>query len=83
MKIAVFNNKGGVGKTTTVINLAYALAKRPDVTGGVLVADCDRQENAARFLCDNLTESLTDPICLHSNNKLAKSFISYPIFLCD
>ena len=60
MKIAVFNNKGGVGKTTTVINLAYALAKRPDVTGGVLVADCDRQENAARFLCDNLTESLTD-----------------------
>lgn len=45
-RIGIFNNKGGVAKTTSVINLAYSLQKN---NKNVLVVDCDNQENCFSF----------------------------------
>lgn len=50
IKIGIFNNKGGVAKTTSVINLAYSLQTHDK---RVLVVDCDSQENCFGFFMAN------------------------------
>lgn len=46
--IAIFNQKGGVGKTTSVVNFAACLEKEFDKK--ILVVDCDSQCNATAYL---------------------------------
>jgi len=48
-KIGLYNHKGGVGKTTSVINIAYFLQKAGKK---ILVADCDSQRNCFSFFTD-------------------------------
>lgn len=47
--IAFYNNKGGVGKTSTAINIAYTLSRRKN---RVLLIDFDGQCNSSRFFTD-------------------------------
>lgn len=54
IRLAIFNHKGGVGKTTLTINIASALAERGL---GVLLVDSDPQCNLTSYLFD---ESVVD-----------------------
>lgn len=53
MIISIINNKGGVGKTATAVNLGHALAKAGKK---VLVIDMDPQSNSTSVLCDELPQ---------------------------
>lgn len=57
--IALVNQKGGTGKTTTAVHLAYWLSQR----GQVLVVDADAQQSSATWLEDlNLScEIINEP----------------------
>ena len=58
-KISVLNFKGGVGKTSFVINVSHRLA----MSGyNVLVVDCDLQANASTLLADPHKPTLLDVI---------------------
>lgn len=67
-KITIFNHKGGVGKTTLVVNLADALA---DMGHRVLVVDADPQCNLSAF---HLPEDQLDHFLGESETEEAKGF---------
>lgn len=48
IKISFFNQKGGPGKTTSVVNIGAALAKY--LKKRVLIIDCDSQRTATKYL---------------------------------
>lgn len=65
-KIAIAMAKGGVGKTTTAVNLAYGLSK---LGKRVLLVDCDTQDQVSRFLGVKPRHGLYEFITGHDEKK--------------
>jgi chromosome partitioning protein len=60
MKRVVFNQKGGVGKSTIVCNLAAIAAARGSDGARTLVVDLDPQANSTRYLLGKAADALED-----------------------
>ena len=72
--IAIYNHKGGVGKTTTVINLANELS----MAGKGLVIDFDGQANSSRFFAEPKAGLETALIKKNFSPTVARSSTRYP-----
>jgi chromosome partitioning protein len=64
--VAVFNQKGGVGKTTTVLNLAAALARRGRETVGI---DLDPQAQLSTITSSSAVSSSDSIYSLFQHNR--------------
>jgi chromosome partitioning protein len=60
MKRVVFNQKGGVGKSTIVCNLAAIAAARGGDGARTLVVDLDPQANSTRYLLGKAADALEE-----------------------
>src|SRR5579884_2383959 len=71
--ITASNNKGGVTKTTTTVNLAYGLAREGR---RVLVVDTDAQSNSTYSLLGNLDQEPTLFDVLINGTKMADAVVA-------
>lgn len=78
--VTVSNNKGGAGKTSTVLNLASAIARHGEGYR-VLVIDCDPQRNLSYFLGWDDKRELTGQPTLY--NALCNEQQGLPVYLSD
>ncbi|NPB06337.1 MAG: ParA family protein [Aquificae bacterium] len=78
MIVTVFSSKGGVGKTTVALNLAYELALK---TGEVLLVDTDPQNSAAALMCCEFTKGLAEVLLEDLEPKDALKGVREGLFL--
>ena len=62
VRITIYNHKGGVGKTTLTVNIAFALSS---LGKSVLLVDSDPQCNLTSYL---LADDVVDDLLNHSND---------------
>lgn len=77
-KIAVFNQKGGVGKTSITTNLSAELYKT--LHQKVLVVDCDAQKNTQLQLLSFGYDSIDHSFIDYANKECDLSDCIYPVF---
>lgn len=70
VRITIYNHKGGVGKTTLAVNIAFALSA---LGKSVLLVDSDPQCNLTSYL---LSDDVVDDLLDHSNDQNGRTIWS-------